>query len=139
VSAPGSDAAEAEAGDGPVALGDEGRHYLRSIFLFRCAGDYLPYPDGSGPPVPDRTEREWAEREAELDRCLADVLDEYTRLETIRTMTWNGSEHVLSEPQMEAIARSGDAFLESYVEGLLRGERRREGSTPQRSMVGVDP
>lgn len=114
-----------EAREDPIVLSDPGKRYLENVYLYGCATEYLPYPRGKGPPVPARTEEEWAEREEELTACRREVADEYTRLETVRMMTWNGTRHSMSDGEMQGIVRHGDAFLQEYVSDLMEVERAR--------------
>lgn len=114
--------------DAPVVLSDDGKRYLKDVYLYRCANEYIPYPHGEGPPVPARTDEEWSEREEALTTCRRDVAREYTALETVRALTWNGTDHAMSEAEMQGIARYGDAFLQEYVNDLLEAEMRRGGA-----------
>ena len=121
----------------PDTLTEDGRTYLRNIFQVECADGYLVYPEGEGPPVPERTALERQEREAELRDCLREkVLARYTTLEMVQAMTWDGESYVMSPGEMTAIVRYGDDFLAGYVERLLEGERQREGTA---SDVEVPP
>lgn len=115
-----------EASTGPV-FGEKAERNLENLYLFHCAPEYLPYPDGQGPPVPARSDAEWRERREELTDCGQEVAHRYANLEAIRTLTWNGTTHSMTEAEMRAMARRGPAYLEDYADELLQGERRRAG------------
>jgi len=126
---PAGDSAGASAG--PATLTEDAKSYLRYGFQVECAEDYLVYPDGEGPPVPNRSESEWSEREAELRGCLEEkVLGRHTSLERVQVMMWNGKDYTMSQGAMRTIVRDGDAYLDDYVDSLIAGERRRAGSSP---------
>ena len=112
-------------------LASDGKRYLRNMFIFTCAKEYVPYEDGEGPPIATRTDAERAARQQELERCLADVAEQYTKLDTVRQMTWNGKAHAMGEGEMQGIVRDGAAYLDEYVQQLLAGERSREGTLPR--------
>jgi len=132
--APQAEAVATQASPDAIALTDDGKRYLKYVYQIECAEDYLIYPDGEGPPVPERTPSEWQEREAELTRCLEErVLGQYTNLEMVRTMMWDGEKYEMSNGAMTAIVRFGDEFLDGYVSELLEGERQRAGRPAERA------
>lgn len=117
----------------PVEFSDDGKIYLKNVYRFICASEYLPYPDGEGPEVPPRTASEWSQRERELNACREEVAERYTALETVRMMTWNGTEHTMSDAEMRGIVRHGEDFLREYLDDLLEAERLRGGFSRPRS------
>jgi hypothetical protein len=121
--APSGSSAE-EAAPAPV-LTEEGRRNLENVYLFNCAPEYLPYPEGQGPPVPARSDAEWRERREELTACGRRVARRYATLDTIRALAWNGKTHSMSEAEMKGMAQQGPAYVADYVEELLQRERRR--------------
>ena len=108
-------------------LSESGEHYLTNAYLFSCAPEYVPYPDGQGPPVPVRTDAERREREAELTACLREVAAKCTTLENLRRVTSAGKRHSMSDADLKWIVQHGGAFLDGYVKRLLERERQREG------------
>lgn len=128
---PGADAPPVDAPpptEEPIVLSPEGERYLRNMFIFACAREYVPFDDGEGPPLPTRTAAERAKREQELLGCMTEVSEEYTQLETIHQMTWNGSTHVMGNGEMQGIVRDGPAYLDEYVRMLVAAEQTREGT-----------
>lgn len=115
-----------EASSAPV-FGEKAERNLENLYLFNCAPEYLPYPEGEGPAVPTRTDAEWEQRREELTACGRKVAQRYTNLEAIRALTWNGTTHSMSDAEMKAMAQRGPAYLEDYAEGLVQAERRRAG------------
>lgn len=111
----------------PGALSESGERYLKNAYLFACAPEYIPYPDGQGPPVPVRTDAERTEREAELTACLREVAAKCTTLKNLRRVSSVGKRHSMSDGEMKWIVQHGDAFLDDYVKRLLERERQREG------------
>lgn len=107
-------------------LDERGKRYLTNAYLFTCAPEYVPYPEGQGPPVPVRSDAKWREREQELQTCMQEVAQKYAKLETVRAMTFNGKTQTMSESEMRDVVAQGPAFLARYTADLLRGERRRE-------------
>jgi hypothetical protein len=108
-------------------LSEDGERYLTNAYLFACAPEYVPYPDGQGPPIPVRTDAERREREAELTACLREVVAQYTTLENLRRATSTGNRQSMSDAEMKGIVQYGSAFLDDYVKRLLERERQREG------------
>jgi hypothetical protein len=106
---------------------ESGVHYLTNAYLFACAPEYIPYPDGQGPPVPVRTDADRREREAELTACLREVAAKCMTLENLRRVTSVGKRHSMSKAEMKCIVQHGGAFLDGYVKRLLERERQREG------------
>lgn len=119
---------EVESSEPSILSSDKGERYLKDVFLFGCAPEYLLYPEESGPPIPVRTESERKAREQELTACLEEVVEKYTRPDMVRMMTWNGTQHVMSEAERKGIVRYGEAFLNEYLTNLLQSERLREGT-----------
>lgn len=113
----------------PGVLAESGERYLTNAYLFACAPEYIPYPDGQGPPVPVRTDAERREREAELTACLREVAAKCTTLKNLRRVTSVGKRHSMSDAEMKWIVQHGDAFLDRYVKRLLEREREREGAS----------
>ncbi len=135
---PGADAPPVDAPpptQEPIVLSSDGKRYLRNMFIYACAREYVPYGEGEGPPRPSRTDAERASREQELQRCKADVAAQYTQLETVRRMTWTGKEHAMGDGEMQGIVRDGAAYLDDYVGQLVIAERSREGTLPPQSQV----
>lgn len=118
-------APSAEEASSPPVFTEEAKQDLENLYLFECAPEYLPYPDGQGPPIPARSDAEWQERRKELTACGRKIARRYTKLEVVRAMAWNGTTHSLSQAEMKGIAERGPAYLEDYVDELLAGERRR--------------
>jgi hypothetical protein len=128
---PSVDAQVAEAPE-PIVLTAQGEEYLKNAFQFGCAAEYILYPDGEGPPVPQRTDAQRSERQEELTSCLETVKTNYATPEGVRLTTWNGKKHSMSDAEMQAVVRYGDAFLDDYVRDLLEGEKQREGRSTDR-------
>lgn len=112
---------------GEAVLSKRGERYLRLTFLFTCAPEYLPYPDGEGPPVPARTEAEREQRKEQLLACQREVAETYTTPDAVRALTKEPGGQGLSDAEIAGVVQRGDAFLDAYVQGLLERERQREG------------
>lgn len=123
----------------PVALSPRGERYMKNLFLYLCAEDYLVHPGPDGPPLPVRAEAR-AKRHERMLSCMREVIAEYTRLPEIKMMTWNGRDYSMSPTEMEAIARFGGPFLEDYVTDLLEREQQREdGTSTTTASSAADP
>lgn len=106
----GSGAAETE----PV-LSEAGKRYLENLYVFLCAPNYAAVPEGEAPPEA-AAKQELRERE----ECQRELVRDYTSIEAVRSLTWNGSGHSLSPAEMQGIVEYGPAYLDEYVDGLRR-------------------
>ena len=121
-----------------IVLTEDGERYLKNVYQFECANEYIPFADGEGPPVGPRTDAERRAREAELQECLRNrVAGVYTKPDTVDFMTWNGRSHSLSEVERKAIAQFGDAYLTKYVNGLIEREKRLESGASSAAVQGA--
>ncbi len=102
-----------------------GERYVENLFLFLCAPEHVPYAVtvGEGSSEPQRSPAEWQDREQELSACSERVAQRFTTLDAVRSLTWNGSSHSMSEAEMRGIARYGAERLDELATDLLELER----------------